>query len=147
MEKKIKNQKMNISEDEEQQLDNQNEIQNEQEQQEKQQEEEQEVEQEVEEEEEEVEQTKKKRKIVKITTGSKELDKLLGGGIESDSIIELIGKTQLCHTLCITCQLPLASGGGKGKAIFIDTEGTFRTDRLKPICKRFGVEEEVDKLL
>jgi DNA repair protein RAD51 len=90
---------------------------------------------------------KKREKIVKITTGSKELDKLLGGGIESHSITELFGefrtgKTQLCHTLCITCQLPLASGGGEGKAIFIDTEGTFRSDRLKPICKRFGVESK-----
>lgn len=46
-----------------------------------------------------------------ITTGSKELDKLMGGGLETMSITEVFGefrtgKTQLSHTLCVTCQLP-----------------------------------------
>lgn len=45
-----------------------------------------------------------------LTTGSKELDKLLGGGIETGSITEIFGefrtgKTQLCHTLAVTCQV------------------------------------------
>ena len=72
----------------------------------------------------------KRKKLVRITTGSKELDTLLGGGFESNSITELFGefrtgKTQICHTLCVTCQLPRENGGGGGKAIYIDTEGTF----------------------
>merc|ERR1712124_79861 len=51
-----------------------------------------------------------------LSTGSKDLDELLGGGIETGSITELYGefrtgKTQLCHTLCVTCQLPLDQGG------------------------------------
>lgn len=67
--------------------------------------------------------------ITRLTTGSKELDKLLGGGIESMSITEVFGefrtgKTQLAHTLCITAQLPKENGGGNGKVAFIDTEGT-----------------------
>lgn len=34
------------------------------------------------------------------------------------------GKTQLCHTMCVTAQLPTAMGGGNGKVAYIDTEGT-----------------------
>ncbi|CAL9030555.1 unnamed protein product, partial [Prunus brigantina] len=52
---------------------------------------------------------------------------LLTGGIDTGSITEisgefLSGKTQLCHTLCVTCQLPLDQGGGEGKAMYIDAE-------------------------
>ena len=64
--------------------------------------------------------------------------------METGSITELFGefrtgKTQLCHTLCVTCQLPLDSGGGEGKALFVDTEGTFRPERLVAIAERFGL--------
>lgn len=55
------------------------------------------------------------------------------------------GKTQLCHTLCVTCQLPInpgAASGGEGKALFIDTEGTFRPERLGEIAERFGLKPE-----
>lgn len=83
--------------------------------------------------------------LITISTGSKELDKLLGGGIETGSITELFGefrtgKTQLCHTLAVICQLPLDMGGGEGKCIYIDTEGTFRPERLVAVAERFGVD-------
>ena len=86
-----------------------------------------------------------RKRITRITTGSKELDTLLGGGFESNSITELFGefrtgKTQICHTLCVTCQLPKKDGGGEGKAIYIDTEGTFRPEKLGPIAERFGLD-------
>jgi len=86
-----------------------------------------------------------RKKLVRITSGSKELDTLLGGGFESNSITELFGefrtgKTQICHTLCVTCQLPRNEGGGEGKAIYIDTEGTFRPEKLAPIAERFGLD-------
>ena len=86
-----------------------------------------------------------RKKLTKITSGSKELDELLGGGFESNSITELFGefrtgKTQICHTLCVTCQLPKSNGGGEGKAIYIDTEGTFRPEKLAPIAERFGLD-------
>ncbi|KAH0854636.1 hypothetical protein HID58_051011 [Brassica napus] len=66
------------------------------------------------------------------------------GGIETGSITELYGefrsgKTQLCHTLCVTCQLPMDQGGGEGKAMYIDAEGTFRPQRLLQIADRFGL--------
>lgn len=61
--------------------------------------------------------------------GSNDLDALLGGGIETGSITEIFGefrtgKTQLCHTLCVTAQRPLDQGGAEGKVIYVDTEGT-----------------------
>jgi RecA/RadA recombinase len=82
--------------------------------------------------------------MVMITTGSKALDEMLKGGIETGSLTELFGefrcgKTQLAHTLCVTCQLPLESGGGGGKALYVDTEGTFRPARLVAIAERFGL--------
>jgi len=63
------------------------------------------------------------------------------------SITELFGefrtgKTQLCHTLCVTCQLAVSSGGGEGKALYIDTEGTFRPERLGEIAVRYGLKPE-----
>ena len=87
----------------------------------------------------------KRSKVIHVSTGSGELDKLLGGGIETMSITEVFGefrtgKTQLCHTLCVTSQLPLNVGGGAGKVVFIDTEGTFRPERIAPIAERFGLD-------
>ena len=89
----------------------------------------------------------KRMNLTYLTTGSKELDRLLGGGIESGSITEMFGefrtgKTQICHTLCVTCQLPKENGGGAGKALYIDTEGTFRPEKLKNIAERFGLNPE-----
>lgn len=79
--------------------------------------------------------------LIQITTGCKELDTILEGGVETGSITELYGeyrcgKTQLSHTLCVTCQLPVDMGGAEGKALFIDTEGTFRPQRLAQIAER-----------
>jgi len=89
----------------------------------------------------------KRKDVVKITTGSSQLDQLLGGGIETMAITEVFGefrtgKTQLCHTLCVTCQLPKNMGGGNGKVAYIDTEGTFRPERIGPIAERYGLEKE-----
>lgn len=86
----------------------------------------------------------KRSEIIQLTTGSKELDKLLQGGIETGSITEMFGefrtgKTQLCHQLAVTCQLPIDMGGGEGKALYIDTEGTFRPERLLAIAERYGL--------
>ena len=85
--------------------------------------------------------------IISITTGSKEFDTLLGGGIETGSITELFGefrtgKTQLCHTLAVTCQLPVNQQGGEGKCLYIDTENTFRPERLRAIAQRYGLNPD-----
>ena len=49
------------------------------------------------------------------------------------------GKTQLCHTLAVTCQLPVDMGGGEGKCLYVDTEGTFRPERLLAVAERYGL--------
>lgn len=84
---------------------------------------------------------------IMLSTGSKELDTLLGGGIETGSITELFGefrtgKTQLCHTLSVTCQLPQDQGGAEGRCLYIDSENTFRPERLKSIALRFGLDPD-----
>ncbi|XP_048235496.1 meiotic recombination protein DMC1 homolog isoform X4 [Ricinus communis] len=89
--------------------------------------------------------TKKRKQVVRITTGSQALDELLGGGIETLCITEAFGefrsgKTQLAHTLCVSTQLPTNMRGGNGKVAYIDTEGTFRPDRIVPIAERFGMD-------
>lgn len=52
----------------------------------------------------------RRNNLIYITTGSSDMDKLLGGGIETGSITELFGefrtgKTQICNTLAVTCQV------------------------------------------
>ncbi|KAI9754767.1 MAG: Meiotic recombination protein dmc1 [Chaenotheca gracillima] len=86
-----------------------------------------------------------RRRVVRISTGSKQLDTVLGGGFQSMSISEVYGefrcgKTQLSHTMSVICQLPRDMGGAEGKVAYIDTEGTFRPDRISQIAERFGVD-------
>lgn len=95
-----------------------------------------------------------RKKVQRISTGSKELDDLLGGGVETGSITEIYGefrtgKTQISHNLAVTTTLPEAEGGVNGKCLFIDTEGTFRPERIIPIAKRFDLDpdEVLDKIL
>ena len=52
------------------------------------------------------------------------------------------GKTQLSHTLAVTAQLPRAQGGGQGKVLYIDTENTFRPERIKSISERYNLDPE-----
>ena len=89
----------------------------------------------------------RRKEMVYISTGSKALDTLLQGGLETGSITEIFGefrtgKTQLCHTLCVTAQMPIEQGGGAGMAMYIDTEGTFRPERLVPIAKRYDLDPQ-----
>ncbi|KAI0825040.1 putative RAD1 protein [Trametes gibbosa] len=89
----------------------------------------------------------RRAELVHITSGSKNLDALLGGGIETGAITEFFGefrtgKSQICHTLAVTCQLPVDMGGGEGKCLYIDTEGTFRPIRLLAVAERLGLNGE-----
>lgn len=77
----------------------------------------------------------RRKTIGHITTGSKELDELLGGGVETQAITEVFGefgsgKSQIGFQLCVNVQLPEERGGMSSKAIFIDTENTFRPTRI-----------------
>lgn len=89
----------------------------------------------------------KRKAIDRISTGSKNLDDLLGGGIETWAMTEFYGefgsgKSQICHTLCVTVQLPKGEGGLDGGAVYIDTEGTFRPERIAEIAEARGFDSE-----
>jgi len=89
----------------------------------------------------------RQRNVKKITSGAKELDAVLGGGIETSAITMFYGenrtgKSQLALTLCVASFLPEQMGGAEGKALFIDTEGSFRPERIEPIATRFGLEPQ-----
>ncbi len=82
----------------------------------------------------------KRKALLRCTTGARALDELLLGGIETQAITEFYGefgsgKSQICHTLCVTSQLPIEEGGLGGGVIFIDTEGTFRPERIEQIAR------------
>ena len=86
-----------------------------------------------------------RRRVCRISTGSKSFDSMLGGGIQTMSITEVFGefrtgKSQLSMTASVVCQLPKDQGGADGKVAYIDTEGTFRPERIKQISERFGVD-------
>jgi DNA repair protein RadA len=87
----------------------------------------------------------KRQAVGYISTGSRALDNLLGGGIETKAVTELIGefgsgKTQLCHQLSVNVQLPKEKGGLNGKAAYIDTEGTFRPERIIQMAQAKGLD-------
>ncbi|MCJ7721334.1 DNA repair and recombination protein RadA [Candidatus Bathyarchaeota archaeon] len=90
---------------------------------------------------------KMRQTVLRLTTGSSMLDKLLGGGVESQSITEFYGeygsgKSQICHQLCVNVQLPPEQGGLGGAALYLDTENTFRTERIFQMSKNVGLDPE-----
>ena len=85
--------------------------------------------------------------VGRITTGAKGLDELIGGGVETQSITEVYGefgsgKSQISHELAVTTQLPTEEGGLDGDVVFIDTENTFRPERIQQIAEGFGLNVE-----
>lgn len=85
--------------------------------------------------------------VRKITTGSRNLDALLGGGVETKTITEFFGefgsgKTQICHQLSVNVQLPEEKGGLNAKAVYIDTEGTFRWERIESMANALGLDPD-----
>jgi len=87
----------------------------------------------------------RRKKIGKITTGSKSLDSLLGGGIETGSTYEFhgsfgSGKSQLAHQLAVNVQLATDKGGLGGGCLYIDTEATFRPERIEQMAQAAGLD-------
>lgn len=83
---------------------------------------------------------KRRQDIGRITTGTQCLDSLLDGGVETQASTEVYGeygcgKTQFCHTMCVMVQKPKEEGGLEGGALYIDTENTFRPERIVAIAK------------
>ena len=83
--------------------------------------------------------------MLRCSTGSRALDELLLGGIETQAVTEFYGefgsgKSQICHTLCATARQPTESGGMDSGVIYIDTEGTFRPERVEQIARSRGLD-------
>ena len=86
---------------------------------------------------------KRREKVIRITTGSKAFDNLVGGGFETGAITECFGefgsgKTQIGHILAINCQ----KDDPDAVAVYIDTENTFRPERIQQLAKGAGLEPE-----
>lgn len=88
---------------------------------------------------------KKRDTILKIKTGSEGFDEVMGGGFESGAITELFGefgsgKTQIGHQVAVNVQIPKDQGGFGGKVIYIDTENTFRPERILQMAEKVGLD-------
>jgi len=86
--------------------------------------------------------------IERLSTGSKNIDDILYGGVETKAVTEFYGppssgKTQLCHTMCALVPQDKFKGGACGKSIYIDTEGTFRTKRIAVIAWARGFDADM----
>src|SRR5437773_8138902 len=89
----------------------------------------------------------KRKSLLRCSTGAKALDELLLGGIETQAVTEFYGefgsgKSQICHTLCATARQPIESGGMDSGVIYIDTEGTFRPERVEQIARARGLDHK-----
>jgi DNA repair protein RadA len=86
---------------------------------------------------------KRRERVMKITTGNKPFDDLLGGGFETSAIVECFGefgsgKTQIAHLLAVNCQ----KDDPDAVAIYIDTENTFRPERIKQLAEGAGIDPQ-----
>ena len=86
---------------------------------------------------------KRRERVEKITTSSKSFDMLLGGGLETGAIVECFGefgsgKTQLGHILAVNVQL--LKNEKNPVAVYIDTENTFRPERIKQLAPGVGLD-------
>ncbi|MCL4332105.1 MAG: DNA repair and recombination protein RadA [Candidatus Thermoplasmatota archaeon] len=77
----------------------------------------------------------RRKEIRKLSTGSKALDELLGGGLETQALSEFYGefgsgKTQIMHQLAVFATLPEEKGGFNCDVLILDTENTFRPERI-----------------
>ena len=85
--------------------------------------------------------------LPRVTIGNKELDDMVGGGLEAGSITEFYGefgsgKSQICHQLAVNLQLPPEQGGLGGKVLWLDTEATFRPERIHEMALSAGLDPE-----
>ena len=90
---------------------------------------------------------KMRQNVLRLSTGSKAIDKIVDGGLETQTITEFYGeygsgKSQICHQLCVNIQLPPERGGLNGAALYVDTENTFRLERIIQMAKHAGLAPE-----
>ena len=90
----------------------------------------------------------RRKRVQKLTSGASSLDELLGGGFETQAIVEVFGefgsgKTQIGHQLAVNCILGLEQGGLDGEIVYIDTEDTFRPERIAQMARGVGLDPDV----
>jgi len=90
---------------------------------------------------------KMRQSVLRLTSGSKAIDELLDSGLETQTITEFYGeygsgKSQLCHQMCVNVQLPPERGGLNGGALYVDTENTFRTERIVQMARHLGLNPD-----
>lgn len=89
----------------------------------------------------------RRKNLARLSTGSSNLNKLLGGGIETSGVTEVFGefgsgKSQLAHQLSVNVQLPTEQGGLEAAAIYVDTENTFRPERVVQMALAVGLDPD-----
>ena len=87
----------------------------------------------------------RRKQVQKLSSGAQSLDELLGGGFETQSICEVFGefgsgKTQIGHQLAVNTLLPVDQGGLGGEVFYIDTEDTFRPERIAQMANGIGID-------
>ena len=87
----------------------------------------------------------RRQNLHKLTSCSKALDELMGGGFETQAITEFFGefgsgKTQLCFQMAVNATIPFEKGGLNGEVIVIDTENTFRPERIVQIANAMDLD-------
>lgn len=89
----------------------------------------------------------RRREVLKLSSKVQSIDDLLGGGFETQALVEVYGafgsgKTQIGHQLAVNCTLPLEEGGFDGDIFYIDTEDTFRPERITQMARGHGLDPE-----
>jgi DNA repair protein RadA len=92
----------------------------------------------------------RRKTVGKLTTCAKSFNELLGGGFETQAITEMFGefgsgKTQIAHQAAVSVQLPIDEGGLDGDVIIVDTENTFRPERIAQMAR--ALDQDPDEIL
>lgn len=89
----------------------------------------------------------RRREVLKLSSKVESIDDLLGGGFETQALVEVYGafgsgKTQIGHQLAVNCTLPMSEGGFDGDVFYIDTEDTFRPERITKMARGHGLDPD-----
>ncbi len=89
----------------------------------------------------------RRREVLKLSSKVESIDDLLGGGFETQALVEVYGafgsgKTQIGHQLAVNCTLPMSEGGFDGDVFYIDTEDTFRPERITQMARGHGLDPD-----
>lgn len=89
----------------------------------------------------------RRREVMKLSSMVQSIDDLLAGGFETQALVEVYGefgsgKTQIGHQLAVNCTMPIEEGGFDGDIFYIDTEDTFRPERITQMARGRGLDPD-----